>query len=117
MSEQLTLQRSQAGMRFIAQTTIYNSGDFRRLRAFIRESYHASALETESIPERIAVFRQMYANLGRLRVRQIIGTDQYHVVLLMEAEKTDILFLNDMEVDAEYPHAITAYAHVALEAH
>jgi hypothetical protein len=115
VNDRFTLQRSQAGMRLIAQMTIYNSGDFRRLRTYIRESYHASALETESLAERIAIFRQMYAALGRLRIRQIIAADPHHVVVLLEAEKSDSLFLNDVEVDAEHPHQITAYSHVPLE--
>lgn len=103
-------------MRFIAQMTIYNSGDFRRLRAFIREGYHESALEAESLAERLAVFRQMYGAVGRVRVRQLIATDKHHVVLLVEAEKTEGLFLNDLEVHPEYPHQIMAYSHVPLAA-
>lgn len=114
MSDQMVLQRSQAGMRFIAQMTIYNKGDFRRLRTYLQEGYAAAALEEESIPERIAVFRQMRAALGRLRIRQVIATDPYHVVVIMEAEKSDDLFLNDMEVDPEYPHPVTRYSHVPL---
>jgi hypothetical protein len=116
MSDRIALQQSQAGMRFIAQTTIYNSGDFRRLRTFIREGYHESALQTESLAERLAVFRQMYAAIGRVRVRQLIATDKHHVILLVEAEKSDGLFLNDLEVHPDYPHQILAYSHVPLEA-
>lgn len=115
MTDRTALQQSQAGMRFIAQMSIYNSGDFRRLRTFIREGYHDSALGTESLAERIAVFRQMHAALGRLRVRQLIAVDKHHVVILVEAEKSDGLFLNDLEVHPEYPHQIMAYSHVPLE--
>jgi hypothetical protein len=114
MNDRIALQKSQAGMRFIAQMTIYNTGDFRRLRAFIRESYHENALEVESLAERIAVFRQMYAALGRLRIRQLLATDPHHVLLLVEAEKADVLFMHDLEVEPEYPHKITVYSYVAL---
>lgn len=115
MSDAFTLQKSQAGMRFIAQMTIYNSGNFQRMRTFIREGYHATAMESVSLAERIAIFRQTYAALGRLRVRQIIASDPHHIVVLMEAEKSDDLFLNDLEVDSEYPHAIIHYMHMPLE--
>jgi hypothetical protein len=116
MSDRAALQQSQAGMRFIAQMTIYNSGDFRRLRAFIREGYHETALESESLAERIAIFRQMFAAIGRVRIRQLIAADKHHVVLLVEAEKSDGLFLNDLEVHPEYPHQIMAYSHMPLAA-
>ena len=115
MSDRTALQQSQAGMRFIAQMTIYNSGDFRRLRTFIREGYHESALESESLAERLAVFRQMYAAIGRLRIRQVIATDKHHIVVMLEAEKSDVLFLNDLQVHPDYPHQILAYSHVPLE--
>ena len=114
MSERLALQQSQAGMRLIAQMTIYNSGDFRRLRTYLRESYHEKALEAESLAERIAVFRQMYAALGKVRIRQLLATDPHHVVVLVEAEKADGLFMYDLEVEAEHPHKIIAYSHVSL---
>ena len=102
-------------MRFIAQMTIYNSGDFRRLRTFIRESYHENALGTESLAERLAVFRQMYAALGRVRIHQLLATDPHHVVVLVETEKTDGLFMHDLAVDPEHPHKITAYSNVPLD--
>src|SRR5690606_21836668 len=114
MSDRTALQQSQAGMRFIAQMTIYNSGDFRRLRTFIRESYHETALEAETLAERIAIFRQMHAALGRVRIRQLLATDPYHVIVLVETEKSDGLFMHDMEVDPGHPHKITAYSYVRL---
>jgi hypothetical protein len=116
MNDRVALQQSQAGMRFIAQMTIYNSSDFRRLRTFIRESYHQNALEAESLAERIAIFRQMYAALGRVRIRQTIATDPHHVVVLTEAEKADGLLLHDLTVDPEHPHSILTYTSVALDA-
>jgi hypothetical protein len=115
MNDRTALQQSQAGMRFIAQMTIYNSGDFRRLRTFIRESYHENALEAESRAARLARLRQMHAALGRVRIRQLLATDAHHVVVLLEAEKADGLFMHDLAVDPEHPHKITAYSTVPLD--
>ena len=83
---------------------------------FIRENYHQNALEAESLAERIAIFRQMYAALGRVRIRQTIATDPHHVVVLTEAEKADGLLLHDLTVDPEHPHSILTYTSVALDA-
>ena len=109
------LKRSAAGMRLIAQMSIYNSGDFTRLRAFIAQNYHATALQAESVASWLARFRLLRGVAGRMRVRQVIGTDDHHVVVLMEVERGDGLYLQDLTVESEYPHRITAFDHRLLD--
>jgi hypothetical protein len=109
------LKRSAAGMRFIAQSAIYNSGDLARLRAYIAENYDALALEEQPVGVWLAMFRLWRKTIGRLRVRQVIATDKHHVVVLMEGETTDKLYLQDLQVGEDYPHRILAFAQQPLE--
>ncbi len=111
MDDKLALRISQAGMRFIAQMTIYNSGDFERLRQFVDESYHCDLLVAQPAEARIEEFRQRYAALGKLRVQQVIGTGKHHVVVLLRAQNDDEFYLNQLKVDEEYPHLIVEYQH------
>ena len=97
-------------MRFIAQMTIYNSGDFERLRTFISESYHPDLLAERGVEERLAVFREQYATLGKVRVRQVIGTGKYHVIIMLEAQHAEGFFVSEMKVEEDYPHLITEYS-------
>ncbi len=98
-------------MRFIAQMTIYNSGDFERLRQFVDESYHENLLAEQSAEAWIEKFRQRYVALGKLRVQQVIGTGKYHVIVLLRAQNDDEFYLNQLKVDEEYPHLIVEYQH------
>lgn len=109
MDDKIALRISQAGMRFIAQMTIYNSGNFERLRTFIMESYAPDLLAQGVVEDRLAEFRAQWESVGKLRVRQVIGTGKYHVVVLLEAEKSEDFVLSEMKVEEDYPHRIVEY--------
>jgi hypothetical protein len=109
------LSRSQAGMRLIAQTSIYNKGDFERLLTYIRENYAPAALEDGSADERLRFFRDTHAVLGRLKVLHVVSAEKHHVVVVMEAERGDEYFVNDLEVEEDYPHLITHFDHYRVD--
>jgi hypothetical protein len=114
MTDKPYLIQSQAGMRLIAQMTLYNSGKFSRLRTFIGESYGPALLEAEPVAARLAAFRLWRGTLGRLRVRQVVGAGKHHVLVLLEAEHTPELFVQEVMVEEDYPHRITHYSHRLL---
>lgn len=109
MDDRLALRMSQAGMRFIAQMTIYNSSNFERLRTFIEESYHPGLFEDDSIDIWLDDFRADYTAAGKVRVRQVVGTGKYHVIVLLETERADGYYLSEMKVEEDYPHRIIEY--------
>jgi hypothetical protein len=109
MDDRLALRISQAGMRFIAQMTIFNSGNFERLRTFIAESYHPDLLEQKPATARLGDFRNDFAMMGKVRVRQVVGTGKHHVIVLLEAEHDEGFFLSELKVEGDYPHRIVEY--------
>jgi hypothetical protein len=109
------LSQSQAGMRLIAQATIYNKADFDRLTAYIRENYAPAALEDGSADERLRFFRDTHTALGRLKVLHVVSAEKHHVVVVMEAERGDDYFVNDLEVEEDYPHRITYFDHYRVD--
>jgi hypothetical protein len=115
MDDKLALRLSQAGMRFIAQMTIYNSGAFDRLRTFIAESYHPDLLAQQPDEEWLALLRALYETLGKVRVRQVIGMGKHHVIVLLETQHGEGYFLSEIKVEEDYPHRITAYSTSPLE--
>jgi hypothetical protein len=112
MDDKLALRISQAGMRFIAQMTIYNSGDFERLRQYIEESYHPDMLAQESVEDRLAIFREQYDTIGKVRVRQVVATGKHQVVVVLETEREEGFLVNEMQVEEDYPHRITVFGDV-----
>lgn len=100
------LKKSAAGMRLIAQVTLYNRGDFARLKTFISESLHPTLLDEQPASSRVAVLKAQYRLSGKLRVQQIIATDKHHVVVLMQQERRSDFLMTSLAVEEEYPHRI-----------
>lgn len=109
MADKDALIQSQAGMRFIAQMTLYNTGDGDRLAGFIANSYHASALEQQPAPERLQAMLALRQQGGKSRVHQVVAMDKHQVVVLLQMQHTHALYLAEMIVEEDYPHRITTY--------
>lgn len=116
VNDKVALRASQAGMRFIAQTHIYNGGNLDRLEQFIADSYSEAMLETQPVAGRLNMFQTTRDKVGRLKVKQVIATHEHRVVLVVETETGEHpYFLVDLVVEEEYPHKIISYSHQPLE--
>ena len=107
--DKLALRKSQAGMRFIAQMTIYNSENTERLRQFIADSYHDTLLEQADTETRLQDLQQTLEQVGKLKVKQVMAVNEHQAIVIMEAQKSDGLFYCEMQVEEDYPHKITRY--------
>lgn len=107
-SDQRALQASQAGLRLIAMLTFYNNARFDRLRVYLREHFSAAALEEQPAAARLAQFKVLAAQHGRLRVRQVAAADKHRAVALLESQQGGLL-LADMACEDEYPHRVSAF--------
>lgn len=115
-TDKVALRASQAGMRFIAQTHIYNGGSWERLEQFIADSYHDDLLEQQPVDGRLQMFKVTHEKIGRWKVKQVVGTHEHRVVVVVETERGEHpYFLVDVVVEEDYPHKITAYSHQPLE--
>lgn len=108
------LARSYAGMRLIAQMTFYNRGDFERLRTYIADHYTPEALEVMSAKDRLLDLKMTYRVAGKLRVRQVVATDKRRVVVMLQTQKNNSMYLAQMVVEENYPHKVMDYHHQLL---
>lgn len=108
MSDKDILARSHAGVRLIALATLYNKGDFQRIRAYMKDHYTDGALATSPIALRLAEMREQFRNEGKVRVRQLVAHDKHHVVVLLETQHGGML-LEDLMVEEGYPHKISSH--------
>lgn len=115
-NDKLALQKSQAGMRFIAQTTIYNKQDLPRLRQFLDESYSEALLAEQTSEARLAAFEAWYAQEGRLRVKQVLAANEHHVIVALETEKSERLYYLELKCEDDYPHKVTQFMLAPLQA-
>jgi len=100
------LRMSSAGMRLIALLTIYNADDSTRLRAFIAGSLHADLLAHADADTRVAGLSALRTEIGKLRVRQVVGAAKEQVIVILASERADDALI-ELRVDADYPHPIT----------
>jgi hypothetical protein len=110
VNDKATLRLSNAGMRLIAQQTLLNNGDAQRLRVFITDSYAPSVLETQPVESLLTDLQA----LGKLRVFQVLASDKHRVVVLMQAQQDEALYMVELAVEEDYPHKITAYSQKPL---
>lgn len=114
--DKIALRASQAGMRFIAQCHIYNSSNWERLQTFISESYQAEKLEEQAAENRLDIFKTTFGKVGRMKVKQVVGTHEHRAVIVVEVEHGEMpFFLVDIAVEEDYPHKIIAYSHQPLQ--
>ncbi len=109
MNDKSALKTSSAGIRLIAQTTIYNSGDQQRLSEYIASNYAPMALEQQPLDARLQALQSDLDGIGRLRVRQVMATSDHYVIVLMENERGEGFTYVDLRVEEDYPHLITAF--------
>jgi uncharacterized protein with GYD domain len=105
LDDKTALKTSSAGMRLIAQTTIFNQGDFARLRTYITDNYHDAILAEVPASTRLAEQKAIYRMAGKLRVEQVVAAGKHQVVVIMEAERSG-RFLVTMTVEEDYPHKV-----------
>ena len=95
-------------MRLIALSTLYNKADFERLHAYIDEHFTANALAVEATAVRLQSLRDQFEGGGKVRVQQVIAYDPHQVIVMLASER-GVLILEDLQVEADYPHKIKAH--------
>jgi CubicO group peptidase (beta-lactamase class C family) len=76
------LPDSPAGRRVAAWLAAFNSGDEATIRAFFEENMAAEARERRPIAERVAMTRELRAQLGALEVRRVLEAKADRIVVL-----------------------------------
>jgi len=107
--------QSKAGRRFIAQTNIYNMGDFERLDEFMRGGYYDLILMANPVERRIFDLKTTRKLHGRLKVAEVESAEEYSIKLILSTEKNDTRLRLEMVVDENYPHQVTHYSLVPVE--
>lgn len=108
MDVKTTLSKTKAGRRFVGFMRALNSGDPDMLRA--QMLYIADkALEAHSADIWYAQLQYIYAITGGLKAVQVVASDEYQVIVLMQAHKDHRLHLIDIMVEEDYPHKVIQF--------
>jgi len=103
-----TLSKTKAGRRFVGFMRALNSGDPAMIQPQLQ--YIADkALEAHPAPIWGAQLQYIHAITGGLKALQVVASDEYQVVVLMQAYKDNRLHLIDMIVEEDYPHKVVQF--------
>lgn len=108
MDNRLLLGRTPVGRRLIALITLFNNQDEERLRQFVAEGYSAALLDESPVNTRLNQLADLFAEAGKLRVQQVLASDEHRVIVLAQAQTTGDFYTCEMAVESDYPHKITA---------
>lgn len=97
------------GRRLIALLTIWNGGTPERLSTYIADNYTAEALAKYSVDQRLDWHLALREETGRVRVEQIMASEDHAVILVLQAEQGGVFYYCDMRVTDEYPHKIRVF--------
>lgn len=97
------------GRRLIALLTIWNSGAADRLSTYIAENYTTEALAKYPLAQRLEWHLALREQTGRVRVEQIMASEDHAVILVLKAEQGGVFYYCDMRVTDEYPHKIRVF--------
>jgi len=107
---------SKAGRRFIAQMTLYNAGDFERLRQFMHSGYDDIVLMSNPVDRRLLDLKAARKLHGRLKVAAVESAEEYALQLVMASEKGTARLRLKLIVGENYPHQIKHYSLLPIEA-
>jgi len=111
MQNKVALTQSKAGRRFMGFMKVFNSGDMNAIADFLSQYITDDALEQSPLEMWHASMKGIYAATAGMRVMQMVGADEYQVVLLMQAHNNGAMFVVTMAVSEDYPHKISEFLH------
>ncbi len=104
------LVASHAGIRLIAQLTIFNKADFERLRTYLQDNYADELLEELPAKTRLAELKAIFRLYGKMRVEQVVAAGKHEVIVVLVSERDASVFLSQMAVQEDFPHKVTFFA-------
>lgn len=109
MDAKTTLSKTKAGRRFVGFMRTLNMGDEKMLRLTVEQYITDEAIQTHDVETWVQQLIHIYQATGGLKAIQVIASDEYRVVVMMQAKHDNRLHMIDMAVDEEYPHKVSQF--------
>lgn len=109
MDAKTTLSKTKAGRRFVGFMRTLNMGDEKQLRFTVEQYIADEAIQTHDADTWVQQLINIYQSTGGLKAVQVIASDEYRVVVMMQAKQDNRLHIVDMAVEEEYPHKVSQF--------
>lgn len=103
-----TLGKTKAGRRFVGFMRALNTGDPNIMQAHL--DYIADkSLEKHPKEIWLAQLQYIHAITDGLKAIQVMASDEYQVLVMMQAHKDQRIHLIEMVVEEEFPHKVAQF--------
>ncbi|UCE59221.1 MAG: S41 family peptidase [Phycisphaerales bacterium] len=106
LAGELEIPDTLAGKRASALIAALNTGDEAALRKFEIEHRAESAARRRPLQERVTRWRNHYADWGELKVRNVLSSGEYDILIVVETERAERWVHLALELEEEPPHGI-----------
>lgn len=86
-----------------------NQGDENTLRTTVEQYITEEAMQTHEIDTWVKQLLHVHETTGGLKAIQVVASDEYRVVVMMQAKTDNRLHIVDMAVSEEYPHKVSQF--------
>ncbi|RMG70320.1 MAG: hypothetical protein D6711_17610 [Chloroflexi bacterium] len=109
MDVKTTLTKTKAGRRFMGFMRAVNQGDERVLRTTVTQYITEEALQLHDAETWVKQLMHIHQTTGGLKAIQVLASDEYRVLVMMQAKSDHRLHIVDMAVSEEYPHQVSQF--------
>jgi hypothetical protein len=109
MENKLALTQTKAGRRFMGFMKAFNSGDPAIIGGYIAEYAAGESLKSHNVDDWRDELTRIYSATGGMKLAQVIASDEYRVIVLMQGKAGGGLYLTEMTVLEDYPHKVAEY--------
>lgn len=106
-----TLKVSPAGRSFMQFMRAFNTGDPDEIRGFISQQFDADVIDEYGVDTLTDYCYTVYCETGGMRVHKVFVSEDYYVMIVMEAINNGKLFLDKIKVDDVAPYPVIEYVH------
>jgi hypothetical protein len=107
----MTLRVSPAGRRFMHFLAAFNSGSRETIEDFIVKTYADAQMGGKTVEHLVDWHLEIYESTGGLGIHRVYLSQEYYVIVIVQAKNDGTLYLDKMKVMEDAPHEIIEYYH------
>lgn len=111
MDTKQALTKTKVGRRVMGFMVALNRGDEAHLTNYLKVSITDEGLEQQPLDEWVRELTNIYHATGGMRVFQVVATDEYKIVLMMQAHNNNAFYIMEVAIEEDFPHRIGELIH------
>lgn len=111
--ESKTFKMTAAGRRYLTFLAAFNSGNPNSMLSYIHQHFDPFSFSDEDADAFVQWYQDVYTETGGMNIHKTFLSQDYYVIIIVEAKKDGRQYLDKMSVTREHPFLVTEYFHEA----